>query len=169
MLLIHGCGTCQMFDYIKPSDLGKLEMTFADISTKMLEISKRRLSTYKKMTYHLLVDDIENTKIKNHYDAILLVLVLLHVDWKKSLENMIKLLPSSFYIIEQQQKSSGCTVSEKRKLPPSILKYAKVSTAKLISSEELTKFFEKNGYKLVFKIEKFVPDEKIMIGLVFTK
>ena len=167
-LLIHGCGTCQIFDYIKPSDIGNVHMTFADISPKLLEVTKRRLSRHK-IAYDVLIDDIENTNIKKHYDAVLLVLVLLHVDWKRSLENMIKLNPSSFYIIEQEQKTEGCTVTKEKKLPPSIRKYAEVSTAELIHRKVLIKFFNDRGYKLVYTTKRAVPDEKVMVGFVFKK
>ena len=46
-LLVHGCGTCQMFDYVTPADLGKVSLTFADVSPKMLEAAKPRLDQYK--------------------------------------------------------------------------------------------------------------------------
>jgi hypothetical protein len=144
-------------------------MTFADVSPKMLEITKRRLSKHKKLSYNVLVDDIENTNIKGHYDAILLTLVLLHVDWRRSLENMIKLAPSSFYIIEQEQKEGKTTVSKKRRLPPSIQKYAEIESAELIPREVLNKFLNDRGYNLVYTTNRDVPDKKVMVGFVYTR
>jgi SAM-dependent methyltransferase len=166
-LLIHGCGTCQMFDYIRPSDIGKMDITFADINPKMLEAAKRRLKKYE-IPYKLLIDDIENTGIREHYDGILLGLVLLHIDWRKSLENMIKLTPL-FYIIEQEQEFSKPSITPGRKLPPSIQKYAKVEAVKLVPRKELTEFMKENDYKLIYTIEKPVPDNKKMVGLVYAK
>ena len=157
-----------MFDYIKPSDIGKVSMTFADINSKMLEVAERRLRKHE-VSYSLLVDDIENTKIRDHYDAVLLILVLLHIDWKKSLECMIRLAPSSFYIIEQEQEPGKPSVTRKRKLPPSIQKYAEVEAVKLISRKELTEVFKKSGYSLSYTVEKAVPDNKVMVGFVYKK
>ena len=44
-LLVHGCGTCQMFDYKKPSDIVQF-ITFADISKKMLNTAENRLKRF---------------------------------------------------------------------------------------------------------------------------
>jgi hypothetical protein len=166
-LLIHGCGTCQMFDYIKPSDIGKVDMSFADINDGMLEVAERRLRKYKEASCHFLADDIENTNIGEHYDALLLILVLLHVDWRRSLENMIKLTPSLFYIIEQEQEAGTPSIAKERKLPPSIKEYAEVEATELISLRELTKFFNERGYHLTYSIRKAVPDKKFMVGLIY--
>lgn len=168
-LLVHGCGTCQMFDYIKPSHIGRVSMTFVDINPKMLEVAKERLRKYTKISYRVLVDDIENTHIKEHYDTILLTLVLLHVDWRRSLENMIQLSPHSFYIIEQEQESGTSSVAKERKLPPSIKKYAEVEAVNLIPRSELTKFLNERSYKLLYTVEQPAPDNKVMVGLVYKK
>lgn len=166
-LLIHGCGTCQMFDYITSSDMGEAEITFADISQKMLDKAKQRLMNFDgKLSYRILIDDIENTNIKEHYDAVILTLVLLHTDWRRSLENMIKLKPSSLYIIEQEQ-TSGSAVTKERTLPASIQRYAELAVPELIPLRELAEFLDKKGYKLVYTTERAVPDNKVMVGLIF--
>lgn len=134
----------------------------------MLKAAEKRLDRYGA-PYQILVDDIESTKVKGHYDAVLLALVLLHVDWKKSLENMLRLNPYSFYIIEQKQDLRKLSVTKRRKLPPSIKKYAEVEGVQLIPSEELTDFMKKKGYKLLYRIEKPVPDNKKMVGFVYKK
>jgi 2-polyprenyl-3-methyl-5-hydroxy-6-metoxy-1,4-benzoquinol methylase len=168
-VLVHGCGTCQMFEYIAPSDIVKGEMTFADISSKMLRAAGRRLRRYRGLSYHILVDDIENTSINEHYDAVLLVLILLHVDWKRSLENMIRLNPSCFYIIEQKQGPERPAVTRGRVLPRSIRRYTKVADAELVEIDELTEFLSRKGYNLVYKVERKVPDDKLMMGLVYSR
>lgn len=167
-ILIHGCGTCQVFDYITPSDLGNVEMTFVDISQKMLDVAKHRLRKFNGLSYRTLVDDIENTGIRENYDAVLLILILLHTDWRRSLENMIKLKPSSIYIIEQEQ-TSGSAVTKERTLPASIQRYAELAVPELIPFRELAEFLDKKGYKLVYTTERAVPDNKVMAGLIFAR
>lgn len=39
-LLVHGCGSCQMLDYLSLSDLGSISFTFADLSPAMMEGGK---------------------------------------------------------------------------------------------------------------------------------
>src|SRR3989338_1451117 len=59
-ILIHGCGTAQMFDYIAPTDLGThAQMTFADISPEMIEKARGRLGA-AGLSGKTLVDDIES-------------------------------------------------------------------------------------------------------------
>lgn len=166
-LLIHGCGTCQMFDYMRHSDIGNVSITFADISPKMLEVAERRLKKYE-IPHKLIVDDIENTNISEHYDGILLTLVLLHVDWKSALRNMSRLTPL-FYIIEQEQDSEKPSITEGRQLPASIEKYSKVEAVKLVPRKELTSFMKENGYELIYTTEKPVQDNKVMVGLIYEK
>lgn len=167
-LLIHGCGTCQMFDYIKPSDIGDVRITFADINESMLELAEKRIKRHKILRYRILRDDIENSKIKEHHDAVLLTLVLLHVNWRESLESIIRLAPSSIYIIEQKQ-SRGPSVTKERELPSSIRRYTQVAEAELVSLEELKAFLVKRGYVRIYVTGRSVPDKKRMVGLVYRK
>lgn len=168
-LLIHGCGTCQLFDYLNPSEMGKVKITFADISQKMLDSAKLRLEKFEGLDYDLLVDDIEATKITGNYDAVLLILLLLHVDWKKSLDNAIKFGPSRIYIIEQEQDPQKPSVTKERKLPPSIRRYAETAEAQLVLRDDLTEYLKEKGYALVYTKKVQVPDNKKMAGLVYAK
>ncbi len=168
-LLIHGCGTCQLFDYLNPHEIGGVQITFADISQKMLDSAEVRMTKFKGLKYALVQDDIEATKLTGHYDAVLLVLVLLHVDWKKSLGNILKLSPSCVYIIEQEQDPTKPSVTKERKLPPSILRYAETASAELIRREDLTEYLNEKGYALAYTKEVQVPDNKKMAGLVYAR
>lgn len=168
-LLIHGCGTCQLFDYLNPSEIGRVQITFADISQKMLEAAKQRLAKFEGLKYDILTDDIEDTAITGHYYAVLLILLLLHVDWKKSLDNVIKFSPSHIYIIEQEQDPQKPSVTKERKLPPSIRRYAETAEAQLVLRKDLTEYLREKGYALAYTKEVQVPDNKKMAGLVYAK
>ncbi|MFQ5406198.1 MAG: methyltransferase domain-containing protein [Candidatus Micrarchaeia archaeon] len=167
-LLVHACGTCQLFDFFDPSVLWSgLKVTLADVSLKLIDAAKKRLASLK-LSFPIVRDDIENTSFQGDFNAVLLVLVLHHVNWKKSVENMIKLNPSVFYVIEQEQDGSSA-VNLKRELPESIRKYAEEYAPAPIKRKEITSFFEEKGFKLQHTEEQQVPDNKKMIGLVFTK
>ncbi len=168
-LLIPGCGTCQMFDYINPLDIGNVKITFTDINLKMLAKAKNRLQKYDISKYSFIKDDIENTVISGKYDAVLLSLVLLHIDWKKSIKNILAFSPSAIYIIEQSQKSFVSPVTKKRDLPKSIREYAKITNSGLINLPELINFLNKEGFRLIREINCEVPDMKVMHGFVFLK
>ena len=168
-LLVHGCGSCQMLDYLSLSDLGNISFTFADLSPAMMEEGKGRLSKVNNATYDLLIDDIEHSDLVGHYDAVLLVLVLLHVDWRCALGNMLRLSPRRFYIIEQEQGPGVSSVTIKEKLLPSMEEYRVVSEMTLVLREELMSFMNSRGYRLQWSATRPVPGDKAMMGVVFER
>lgn len=169
-LLIHGCGTCQMFDYLNPADIGKVNITFADIGPGMLEIARRRLAQYKELSFQLITDDVENSSLEGRYDAILLSMLLLHVDWRKCLRNIIKLKPGRIFIIEQEQKEgTQITGSKNRPLPPTIQQYAEAVSIELVPRQDLIEFLKESGYRLECINETPVPDDKVMSGFIFIR
>ena len=169
-ILVAGCGTCQMLDYLKPADLGNVKCTFSDISVRMLEAAQQRLRLHDGFSYEVIIDDLENTSITQQFDAVLLSLVLLHLEWKKCLLNVSNLNINRVYVIEQEQ-TPGTPVagSRQRPLPPTIKKYAETVSIKLVSRPELIRFLAELGYELVHISETCVPDEKVMVGLVFQR
>ena len=168
-LLVHGCGSCQMLDYLSLSDLGSISFTFADLSPAMMEGGKGRLSKVRNATYNLVIDDIENSELTGQYDAILLVLVLLHVDWRSALGNMMRLGARRFYIIEQEQGPGVSSVTIKEKLLPSMEEYRVVSEMTLVLREELMSFMNSRGYRLQWSATRPVPGDKAMMGVVFER
>jgi hypothetical protein len=168
-LLIHGCGSCQMFDYLSIPDIGNIELTFADFSPAMLEVGRKRLTRLPDARYNILVDDIERSTLEGCYDAVLLVLVLLHVNWRRSLENMIHLSPSRLYIIEQEQTPGVSPVTMKGKLLPSIERYSEVADMNLVPQQDLIGFTGMRGYSQSWVLSRPVPGDKTMVGFVFQR
>lgn len=168
-LLIHGCGSCQMLDYISIRDLGNITLTFADFSPAMLEEGEKRLCGFPDAKCRVAVDDIEHSTLSGDYDAVLLVLVLLHVDWKLSLENMILLSPSRFYVIEQEQTPGVSPVTMKDKLLPSIERYGEVANMNLVPQQDLIAFMGTRGYSQSWISSRPVPGDKAMVGFVFQR
>lgn len=166
-LLIHGCGTCQMFDYVDLSIFGKSDITFADLSPRMLEVARQRLARFANSSHRIVVDDVERSSLSGSYDAVLLVLVLLHVNWKKALENILRLGVSSLYIIEQSQATAFSMTPTAQNLP-SMQRYQEVASPVLVSPDDLSDFLGKRGFKLLWMTEREVPGNKSMHGFVFS-
>ncbi len=169
-LLVHGCGTAQMFDYIKAADFGSgIKLTFADVSENMLKAARERLKA-KGIAGELVEDDLENSSIRQGYDAVLLTLVLQHLlDYRKGVENMARLLPNAFYVIEQEQAPGTTPITLSRELPPTIREYGEKHPSRLVPRQELIAFMQEKGYLLNRVEERQVPDAKKMVGLVFKK
>lgn len=168
-ILVPGCGTGQIFDYINTKKISQYVFTFTDLNSAYLERLKERLSNFPHLKYYTLTDDIESTKLTSHYDGHLVVLLLQHIDWKQGLESMLNLEPYKLYFIIQEQKNDKHPVTKERKLPPTIEKFAKIANPHLVPKSELSAYLEERGYKSLKKYEKTVPDEKTMVGLIFEK
>jgi SAM-dependent methyltransferase len=167
-LLIPGCGTGQMFDYITPDVFGSgTQLTLTDINPTFLERTRKRLRKFRG-TYEVMTDDIEDTKLTGEYGGILIVLVLHNVSWVKSLESMFRLTPRQLYIIEQEQDLSKRKTA-KRKIPESMRRYEETVKIELIPREEIINFISGKGYDLRRLYETKVPDNKTMVGYVFEK
>ena len=169
-LLIAGGSTGQLFDYVRPQDLGSnVELLLTDINPSFLAKARERLQRFSGINYQTLLDDIEDTKLKGGYGGVLVVLVLQHVEWRKALESLLSLSPNKLYIIEQEQDPSQHAVTKSRKLSDAWRRYAEVANPKLVQRQELTDFLQKRGYQVAGKYERAVPDNKTMYGFVLEK
>ncbi|NQV08370.1 class I SAM-dependent methyltransferase [Candidatus Woesearchaeota archaeon] len=168
-LLVPGCGTGQMFDYIEHTMIGDYNFTFTDLNPKYLEKLGGRLLKNGDMGYSILIDDIEDTKLSGIFDGILAVLLLQHIEWRKGINSMLGFNPSMIYLIIQEQENEDHVVTKERDLRPSIKKYAEIENPCLVPRQELTDYLRNRDYKLLKDYERQVPDQKSMIGLVFEK
>ena len=167
-LLIPGCGTAQLFDYIQPSDLGSnIELVLTDIKPSFLAKARERLQRFSGINYTTQEDDIEDTKLKGTYGSALVVLVLQHVEWQKALDSLVSLNPSKFYIIEQEQDPSQHAVTKSRQLSEVWRRYAEVANPQLILRKELTDYLVKKGYEVIGSYERAVQNNKTMYCFVF--
>lgn len=168
-ILIPGCGTGQLFDYLTPTDLGDPELMFTDINPSYLLKISERLEKFPKTRYNTRVDDIEETTLTENYDGILIVLVLQHVEWKKALQSMQKLDPTRLYIIIQEQETTEHAVTKSRELRGAWRTYAEIANPILVPRGELIGYMEDKGYHVNGTYSRQVPDNKTMTGLVFEK
>ena len=167
-LLVAGCGTGQLFDYIEPHDFGSgIELVLTDINPSFLEKAKERLQRFAGVNCQIKIDDVEETGLKGTYDGVLIILVLQHVEWEKALESLLSLNPKRLYIIEQEQDITQHAVTKSRQLSEAWRRYAEVANPKLIKRQELTAFLQKEGYQVSEQYGRAVQDNKTMYGFVF--
>lgn len=168
-LIIPGCGTGQIFDYMTPSNLGDIEMILTDINPSYLSKTQERLNKFPGTKYQTQVDDIERTQMKSGYNAALIVLVLQHVEWEKALDSMLDLSIPRFYIIEQEQDLSQHAITKRKDLPRAWKKYAEIANPQLVPRKDLIDYMKDKGYDMTKIYEKGVPDNKTMAGFVFER
>jgi len=169
-LLIPGCGPGQLFNYIAPSDLGEhLIFTLTDINQDYLQAAREALERHPETRYRTTVDDIEDTRLHaNLYSAVLITLVLQHVEWKQALASMSGLRPLRFYIITQEQLEGTPAVTTSRPdLADCWRQAAEIADGELVGRDDLVGCMEQHGYHVLQKYEVPVPDNKLMIGHVF--
>ena len=82
-LYIPGCGTGQIFDFMQISEFGKVRFLFADIKAAFLGKLRGRLLALTDC--EIVLDDLEESTITQKSSAVLVVLVLQHVNWRLAL------------------------------------------------------------------------------------
>lgn len=166
-LLVAGCGTCQMFDYLEPKKIGTYQFIFSDINQSFFEVAKKRMKNFPEAEYKFVIDDIESTKINEKIDGVIAVLLLEHIDWKKGIDSFVKLKPNRIYLIIQVQDDKKSFVTKGMKLRPSIEEFSKIANPQPVKEQELSNYLKNKSYKLIKKIKRPVQDDKAMVGLVF--
>jgi SAM-dependent methyltransferase len=157
-----------MFDYVALENFGKVHLLCADLSPAMLEEGKKRLERFPIASWNVVLDDFEDSTLNCQFDAVLLVLLLLHVDWRRGLENMLRLNPSRFYIIEQDQASDVSSITKNESLLPSLEQYSEVAEMTLVPQRDLVEFMNSHGYRQEWSSSRPVPGNKRMVGSVFS-
>lgn len=166
-LYVPGCGTGQMFDFLKPSDLGKLNFIFSDYKPEFLEKLKNRLPSGTK--FQTLLDDVEESELDQKADAALIVLLLEHVDWKRALDNILKVQPEKIFLIIQEQDATDSMINKNRQLRPSMKKFSEIAKTELVDRKELERYLNLYQFQLQAIFIETVPHTKRMVALVFNK
>jgi 2-polyprenyl-3-methyl-5-hydroxy-6-metoxy-1,4-benzoquinol methylase len=165
VLLVVGAGTGQMFDFVSAALLQPFDVTFTDLNPVFLEKLKERLSRFPTITYSLLPDDIENTQLSGSYDAVLAVLVLEHVDFRKAVANLCHLSRQHIFIVHQRNldPASGAMTH----VPTNSMKVLFEAPPHLRTQSELVEAFRAGGFELSSTASKDVFDNKQMCSLHF--
>lgn len=165
--LFAGCGPGQFLEVASPDYLRGHRCVFTDLSLTFIEQVRARAERLE-LDFEALVDDVENSNLEPGFDAIVLVLVLEHTDWRKTLTEMIRLQPERLVIVIQQNPTEMATmVTPHRELPGSLKACAEGEKPKLLEPSDLVAFLSDLGFVEVRRSMREVADGKAMIGLVF--
>ena len=168
-LLFAGAGPGQMFEHVDSAFLHPFHVTFTDISPKFTARLAERVCEAGLYEFEVVLDDIEDTKLKGPFDAAVIVLVLEHVDWRRALREMVSLGVSRFILIIQRNPPGMTTPTTFGRERPGTLNNLKYGDrSHLIDQAELVEDLASLGFDLVHEDYRAVADGKTMCGLVFS-
>lgn len=166
-LLFAGCGPGQFLEVASPDYLVPHRCVFTDLSPAFIEQVRTRAQSLG-LDFEALLDDVEDSKLEPGFDAIVLVLVLEHTRWQRTLAEMIRLQPRRLIIVIQRNPSEMATmVTPHRELPGSLKACAEGEKPTLLEPDELVSFLGGLGWIARRREVREVADGKAMIGFVF--
>jgi len=161
-IVIAGAGTGQMFDYITPAVFEGVNCVFSDINQCFLARLRRRWPEAE-----CVADDMEQSSLRGPFDAVCVVLVLEHIDWRKGLNALIGLSPRHlFLVIQRNPPGIDAAVTPSRVLPGTMRLIAELHPA-LVEPTEIAAHLSGAGYSLLREVARPVADGKTMLGLLF--
>ena len=98
-----------------------------------------------------------------------LLLVLEHVDWQKTIQNILNFGIKSLYVIIQKQEKSKSAITTYENVPESIIQFSKIAKIHSINECELEQYPEKEGFNFLKKYSEKVLNNKEMLGMYFIK
>lgn len=168
-VLFLGGGTGQMFDFISPLILLPYQTTFADINGSYLERLSERLRAVAGLRYTTVVDDVEKTGLAPGFDAVLAVLLLEHVDWRKAVSTIAHLATErAFAIIQENPAALATAITPTREITGTMKIFTQVHPT-LIPRKKLEAEFARNGFAPSYAAEKIVADGKKMLAVGFER
>jgi hypothetical protein len=163
-VLVAGAGTGQMFDYIPADVFSSHRLICSDISSRLLARLRERLDC------ETVVDDVEDSRLAPGFGAIIIVLVLEHVDFRKALASLARLAPERLIIVIQENPPRlASAVTPGRPLPATMRVFAETAQPHLVPFGELVEELAGLGFCLERRQDTPVADDKKMIGAVFRK
>ena len=167
-ILFAGAGTGQMFLYANFRPLNHHSTVFTDISPTLLETLRIRAEEHDLVNFEVRVDDIENSQLEPGFAAVIVVLVLEHVDWKRAVSELVRLSKGRILIVIQENPA-GMTenASPHRPLAESLKTAMANEKPHLIDRDELVAEMGHCGMELYNQLACEVPDGKKMVYLLF--
>jgi SAM-dependent methyltransferase len=166
-ILFAGCGPGQFLEVASTDYLVPHRCVFTDLSPAFIEQVRARAQALG-LDFVALVDDVEDSKLDPGFDAIVLVLVLEHTRWQRTLAEMIRLQPKRLIVVIQRNPTEMATmVTSHRELPGSLKACAEGEKPSLLEPEVLVSFLGGQGWVERRREVRDVADGKAMIGFVF--
>jgi hypothetical protein len=168
--LLGGAGTGQMFDYVAPAFLAGCRPVFTDINPQFLALLRERLRKNGAPPFHVLTDDLEQSCLSAGFYAVLLVLVLEHIDWRKGLDTVVRFAPRWILaVIQRNPPAVASAVTPGRVLPGSMNVFTGQARPALVDRDEMVAWLGRAGYRLEEEIPRGVADGKVMLGCILQK
>ena len=104
------------------------------------------------------------------YAAIVLVLVLEHVNWRRALQSLARLEPRDWIIVVQQNPPEFSNAVTPGRTPAGTMAvFAGAVKPQLLDRDELAAELSRLGWRLSEERSRAVADRKQMLGLRFTR
>jgi len=167
-IIFVGAGTGQMLDFIPADALLGFSTVFTDINVNYLAVLRSRLQQSGKTParFGIIVDDLENSSIRSEFAAVIAVLVLEHLDWRKAIASMGKLGQRMFVIVQENPPGLSTTMTRGRATFGSMAVFESLDSER-IDPEALGKEFASHELALSGKYAEEVLDGKKMVGYQF--
>jgi hypothetical protein len=167
-ILFLGAGTGQMFEYVDPSFLLPFRTTFTDINPLYLDRLRERLRGLES-PHTTLVDDIEESQLREEFKVVVAVLVLEHVDWRRAVATMCRLAKErAFVVIQENPPTLATALTPDRRIAGSMVILREV-LPHLVARPEVEAQFRLHSLVPSYLAERLVADAKKMVGLGFER
>jgi hypothetical protein len=163
-VLFTGAGTGQILDHADLDVLRPHALTFSDINEGFLEMVVERLGRYG-LRGETAIDDLEASSLAGPFDAVVTVLVLEQIDWRKGMASILAYRPKALLFVIQQQAQGVATVTLSYQPPPTIRRFAEVAKPEPISRDDLIGYLRSKGFGRIAIHERPVPGQKVMVGI----
>jgi SAM-dependent methyltransferase len=163
-VLIAGAGTGQMFGYLPSDFLAGCAVTCSDVNPAFLETLRGRYAC------DTVIDDLEDSQLPPGWDAIAIVLVLEHVDWRRAVQSLARLRPGRLLLIVQRNPANVAAAVTPGRMPPGTMRvFAGEAPPHLVPVPELLDALAGQGFTLEREEARPVQDGKSMIGLALRR
>jgi SAM-dependent methyltransferase len=168
LVAIVGAGTGQMLDFLDPATFRPFRIICTDLNPRFLVRLQERLAQHG-LSATVLEDDIEHTALEPGTDLIVATLLLEHIDWRRGVEVLAGLRPTTCgIVIQENPPGMTSTVTPGRRIPPSITQALATARATLLPYDELLAAFAARGYVCKSSCAREVADGKRLIALLFS-
>jgi SAM-dependent methyltransferase len=161
-VLLAGAGTGQMFDFLPPLLFDGYRVLASDVNPTFLAKLRERID------YETAIDDIEDSRLAPGFGAIIVVLVLEHVDWRRAVASLTRLRPDHLILVIQENPPGMAAAVTPGRTPAGTMRvFAGQARPHLVPAEELAAELAKAGFIPEASEQRAVADGKHMAGLSF--
>jgi hypothetical protein len=166
-VLMPGAGTGQFLDAAPAGTFSSGRWVFTDLNPAFLARLVERLGTHPVCLAEVAVDDAECPTVVPPLAAVLAVLLLEHIAWRRAIAAWCALGPDWIGCIIQRNDGDARMLSPGRPLTPSMQRFRELAHPQLVAEADLTAALGQHGYTPVWREERAVPDAKVMVGKLF--